>query len=163
MTRKEKLRRFPASFYEFGDADMKTFNIKKEEINKDWYVVDGQGKILGRLASEIARRLRGKHKPVYTPHLDTGDFVIVVNAAKIRLTGKKLTDKIYYRHSGYPGGLKQITAGKLLAEKPEEALKMAVRGMLPKNTLGRAMLKKLKVYQGPEHPHDAQCPRVLDI
>jgi large subunit ribosomal protein L13 len=142
---------------------MKTFNVKKEDISKDWFVMDGQGKILGRLASEIARRLRGKHKPIYTPHLDTGDFVIVVNAEKIRLTGNKLADKLYYRHSGYPGGLKQITAGKLLAEKPEEVLKIAVRGMLPKNTLGRAMLKKLKIYSGPEHPHDAQCPRVLEI
>ncbi len=142
---------------------MKTFNVKKEDISKDWFVMDGQGKILGRLASEIARRLRGKHKPIYTPHVDTGDFVIVVNAEKIRLTGNKLADKLYYRHSGYPGGLKQITAGKLLAEKPEEVLKIAVRGMLPKNTLGRAMLKKLKIYSGPEHPHDAQCPRVLEI
>ena len=142
---------------------MKTFNVKKEDISKDWFVMDGQGKILGRLASEIARRLRGKHKPVYTPHLDTGDFIIVVNAGKIRLTGNKLADKMYYRHSGYPGGLKQISAGKLLTEKPEAVLKTAVRGMLPKNTLGRAMLKKLKIYSGPEHPHDAQCPRVLEI
>lgn len=142
---------------------MKTFNVKKEEIIKDWCVVDAQGKILGRLASEIASRLRGKHKPIYTPHLDTGDFVIVVNAEKIQLTGKKLADKIYYRHSGYPGGLTETTAGKLLQEKPEDILKIAVRGMLPKNTLGRAMLKKLKIYKGPEHPHDAQCPRVLEL
>ena len=142
---------------------MKTFNVKKEEISRDWFVMDGQGKVLGRLASEIARRLRGKHKPVYTPHLDTGDFIIVVNAGKIRLTGNKVADKMYYRHSGYPGGLKQISAGKLLTEKPEAVLKTAVRGMLPKNTLGRAMLKKLKIYSGPEHPHDAQCPRVLEI
>jgi len=142
---------------------MKTFNVKKEEIIKDWCVVDGQGKILGRLASDIASRLRGKHKPIYTPHLDTGDFVIVVNAEKIRLTGNKLADKIYYRHSGYPGGLTETTAGKLLQEKPEDVLKIAVRGMLPKNTLGRAMLKKLKIYKGPEHPHDAQCQRVLEL
>jgi len=142
---------------------MKTFNVKKEEIIKDWCVVDGQGKILGRLASEIASRLRGKHKPIYTPHLDTGDFVIVVNAEKIRLTGNKLANKIYYRHSGYPGGLTETTAGKLLQEKPEDVLKIAVRGMLPKNTLGRAMLKKLKIYKGPEHPHDAQCPRTLEL
>ncbi|MEI6313595.1 MAG: 50S ribosomal protein L13 [Syntrophus sp. (in: bacteria)] len=142
---------------------MKTFNVKNEEITKDWYVVDGQEKILGRLASEIASRLRGKHKPIYTPHLDTGDFVIVVNAEKIRLTGNKLANKIYYRHSGYPGGLTETTAGKLLQEKPEDVLKIAVRGMLPKNTLGRAMLKKLKIYKGPEHPHDAQCPRVLEL
>lgn len=142
---------------------MKTFNVKKEEIIKDWCVVDAQGKILGRLASEIASRLRGKHKPIYTPHLDTGDFVIVVNAEKIQLTGNKLADKIYYRHSGYPGGLTETSAGKLLQEKPEDVLKIAVRGMLPKNTLGRAMLKKLKIYKGPEHPHDAQCPRVLEL
>ena len=142
---------------------MKTFNVKKEEIIKDWYVIDGQEKILGRLASEIAGRLRGKHKPIYTPHLDTGDFVIVVNAEKIRLTGNKLANKVYYRHSGYPGGLTETTAGKLLQEKPEDVLKIAVRGMLPKNTLGRAMLKKLKIYKGPEHPHDAQCPRVLEL
>ncbi|MEI7638623.1 MAG: 50S ribosomal protein L13 [Syntrophus sp. (in: bacteria)] len=142
---------------------MKTFNVKKEEVIKDWCVVDGQGKILGRLASEIASRLRGKHKPIYTPHLDTGDFVIVVNAEKILLTGNKLANKIYYRHSGYPGGLTETTAGKLLQEKPEDVLKIAVRGMLPKNTLGRAMLKKLKIYKGPEHPHDAQCPRVLEL
>ena len=142
---------------------MKTFNVKKEEIIKDWCVVDGQGKILGRLASEIASRLRGKHKPIFTPHLDTGDFVIVVNAEKIRLTGNKLANKIYYRHSGYPGGLTETTAGKLMQEKPEDVLKIAVRGMLPKNTLGRAMLKKLKIYKGPEHPHDAQCPRTLEL
>jgi len=142
---------------------MKTFNVKKEEIIKGWCVVDAQGKILGRLASEIAIRLRGKHKPIYTPHLDTGDFVIVVNAEKIQLTGNKLVDKIYYRHSGYPGGLTETTAGKLLQEKPEDVLKIAVRGMLPKNTLGRAMLKKLKIYKGPEHPHDAQCPRALEL
>ena len=142
---------------------MKTFNVKKEEIVKDWCVVDAQGKILGRLASEIAIRLRGKHKPIYTPHLDTGDFVIVVNAEKIQLTGTKLAHKIYYRHSGYPGGLTETTAGKLLQEKPEDVLKIAVRGMLPKNTLGRAMLKKLKIYKGLEHPHDAQCPRALEL
>lgn len=142
---------------------MKTFNVKKEEIVKDWCVVDAQGKILGRLASEIAIRLRGKHKPIYTPHLDTGDFVIVVNAEKIQLTGTKLAHKIYYRHSGYPGGLTETTAGKLLQEKPEDVLKIAVRGMLPKNTLGRAMLKKLKIYKGPEHPHDAQCSRALEL
>jgi len=127
---------------------MKTFNVKKEEIVKDWCVVDAQGKILGRLASEIAIRLRGKHKPIYTPHLDTGDFVIVVNAEKIQLTGTKLAHKIYYRHSGYPGGLTETTAGKLLQEKPEDVLKIAVRGMLPKNTLGRAMLKKTENLQG---------------
>lgn len=142
---------------------MKTFNAKKENIVKDWYVIDAEGKVLGRLATEIARRLRGKHKPIYTPYVDTGDFVIVVNAGKVKLTGKKLTDKIYYRHSGYPGGLKETPAGKMLQEKPGEVLRLAVRGMLPKNSLGRAMLKKLKIYSGSDHCHEAQCPRVLDL
>ena len=142
---------------------MKTFNAKKENIVKDWYVIDAEGKVLGRLATEIARRLRGKHKPVYTPYVDTGDFVIVVNAGKVKLTGKKLTDKIYYRHSGYPGGLKETPAGKMLQEKPGEVLRLAVRGMLPKNSLGRAMLKKLKIYSGSDHCHEAQCPHVLDL
>lgn len=142
---------------------MKTFNAKKENIVKDWYVIDADGKVLGRLATEIARRLRGKHKPVYTPYVDTGDFVIVVNAGKVKLTGKKLTDKIYYHHSGYPGGLKETPAGKMLQERPGEVLRLAVRGMLPKNSLGRAMLKKLKIYSGSDHCHEAQCPRVLDL
>ena len=142
---------------------MKTFNAKKENIVKDWYVIDAEGKVLGRLATEIARRLRGKHTPIYTPYVDTGDFVIVVNAGKVKLTGKKLTDKIYYRHSGYPGGLKETQAGKMLQEKPGEVLRLAVRGMLPKNSLGRAMLKKLKIYSGSDHCHEAQCPRVLDL
>lgn len=142
---------------------MKTFSATKENVTRDWYVVDAEGKILGRLASEIARRLRGKHKPVYTPHVDTGDFIIVVNAGKVSLTGSKLTDKFYYRHSGYPGGLKQTSAGKMLQEKPGEVLRLAVKGMLPKNSLGRAMLKKLKIYAGSEHGHEAQCPRVLSV
>lgn len=142
---------------------MKTSYAKKEDVARDWYLVDAQDKILGRLASEIATRLRGKHKPLYAPFMDAGDFVIVVNAEKISLTGKKLTDKVYYHHSGYPGGLKAVTAGKLLQEKPEELLRTAVKGMLPKNTLGRAMLKKLKIYRGGDHPHEAQCPRVLDL
>jgi large subunit ribosomal protein L13 len=142
---------------------MRTFQAKKEEVERNWHVINAEGKILGRLASEIAKRLRGKDKPVYTPHVDTGDFVIVVNAGKVRLTGKKLTDKIYYRHSGYPGGLKEIAAGKMLAEKPTEALRLAVKGMLPKNSLGRAMLKKLKIYAGGEHGHAAQCPKVLEL
>ncbi|MHB8771900.1 MAG: 50S ribosomal protein L13 [Syntrophales bacterium] len=142
---------------------MKTSYAKKEDVARDWYVVDAQDKILGRLASEIATRLRGKHKPIYAPFMDAGDFVIVVNAEKISLTGKKLTDKIYYHHSGYPGGIKAVAAGKLLKEKPEELLRTAVKGMLPKNTLGRAMLKKLKIYRGGDHPHEAQCPRVLDL
>ena len=142
---------------------MKTYQAKKGEVPRDWYIVDAEDKVLGRLASEIARRLRGKHKPVYTAHTDTGDFVIVVNAEKISLTGKKLTDKIYYRYSGYPGGLSTTTAGRMLKEKPEELLRTAVKGMLPKNTLGRAMLKKLKIYTGGDHPHTAQCPRILTL
>lgn len=142
---------------------MKTFQAKQGEICRDWYLVDAQEKILGRLASEIAHRLRGKHKPTYTPHTDTGDFVIVVNAGKVALTGKKLTDKVYYAYSGYPGGLRATTAGKMLQTKPEELLRAAVKGMLPKNTLGRAMLKKLKIYSSGDHPHEAQCPRILDL
>jgi large subunit ribosomal protein L13 len=142
---------------------MKTYQAKKEDLTRDWYLVDAENKILGRLACAIAYRLRGKHKAVYTPHTDTGDFVIVVNAEKISLTGKKLTDKIYYHTTGYPGGIKAITAGKLLKENPEEVLRTAVKGMLPKNTLGRAMLKKLKIYAGGDHPHEAQCPRVLSV
>ncbi|MBE0558299.1 MAG: 50S ribosomal protein L13 [Proteobacteria bacterium] len=142
---------------------MKTSYAKKEDVSRDWYLVDAEDKILGRLAVEIAHRLRGKHKPIYAPFMDAGDFVIVVNAEKISLTGKKLTDKVYYHHSGYPGGIKAITAGKLLREKPEELLRTAVKGMLPKNTLGRAMLKKLKIYTGGDHPHEAQCPRILDL
>lgn len=142
---------------------MKTYSAKKEDVKRDWYVVDAEGQILGRLASEIAERLRGKHKPIYTPHVDTGDFVIVVNAGKVVLTGKKLTDKIYYHYSGYPGGLKSVVAGKLLKEKPERVLRAAVQGMLPKNSLGRAMLKKLKIYAGSDHNHEAQCPRLLTL
>jgi large subunit ribosomal protein L13 len=142
---------------------MKTFNARKEDIVRDWYLVDAEGQVLGRLASEIARRLRGKHKPVFTPYVDTGDFVIVVNAEKIVLTGKKITDKIYFRHSGYPGGLKQTSAGKMLKDHPEKVLQYAVRGMLPKNSLGRRMLKKLKVYAGGDHCHEAQCPRTLTL
>jgi large subunit ribosomal protein L13 len=142
---------------------MKTSYAKKEDVARDWYLVDAENKILGRLAAGIAYRLRGKHKALYAPFMDAGDFVIVVNAEKISLTGKKLTDKVYYHHSGYPGGIKAITAGKLLKEKPEEVLRTAVKGMLPKNTLGRAMLKKLKIYTGGDHPHEAQCPRILDL
>ncbi|MDD5171138.1 MAG: 50S ribosomal protein L13 [Syntrophales bacterium] len=142
---------------------MKTFQAKKENIDRNWFVIDAEGKVLGRLASEIARRLRGKDKPVYTPYVDTGDFIIVVNAGKVQLTGKKLTDKMYYRHSGYPGGIKQMAAGKMLEEKPAEVLRLAVRGMLPKNTLGRAMLKKLKIYTCSDHGHAAQCPQLLEF
>lgn len=142
---------------------MKTYSAKKEDVARDWYLVDAEGKVLGRLAAEIARRLRGKHKPVYTPHVDTGDFIVVVNAEKISLTGKKLTDKVYYHHTGYPGGLKSAMAGRVLTEKPEELLRSAVRGMLPKNSLGRQMLKKLKVYKGDKHPHKAQMAKVLEV
>ena len=142
---------------------MKTFDARKEDIIRNWYLVDAEDQVLGRLASEIARRLRGKHKPVYTPYMDTGDFIIVVNAEKIALTGKKLTDKIYYHYSGYPGGLKQTNAGKMLMDHPEKVLQYAVKGMLPKNSLGRKMLKKLKIYAGCEHNHEAQCPQTLKL
>lgn len=142
---------------------MKTYQAKKEEIEQKWYLVNAEGKVLGRLASGLAKILRGKTKPIYTPHLDTGDFVIVVNADKVTLTGRKMKDKIYYHHSGYPGGIKEITAEKLLAKKPAEMLRIAVRGMLPKNSLGRQMLRKLKIYAGPNHPHEAQKPMPLEL
>ncbi len=142
---------------------MKTHLTPVKEIERKWYVVDADGKVLGRVASEIARRLRGKHKPNYSTFMDVGDFIVVVNADKVRLTGKKWDDKIYYRHTGYMGGLKQMTAREMLEKKPEELIRKAVRGMLPKNTLGRAQLKKLKVYAGGEHPHEAQQPEPLDI
>ncbi len=140
---------------------MKTPLPKVNEIERKWYVVDASGQVLGRLATKIATRLRGKHKPIFTPHLDTGDFIIVVNADKIRLTGKKLENKMYYRHSGYLGGLKSFTAKKMLETKPEEVIRLAVRRMLPKNRLGRKQLKKLKIYAGPNHPHKAQQPEPL--
>lgn len=142
---------------------MKTYSARKEDVQRDWYVVDANGKTLGRLASVIASRLRGKHKPIYTPHVDTGDFVIVVNVGKVVLTGRKLDDKMYHHHSGYPGGLKSISAGKLLQLRPEDVLRHAVQGMLPKNTLGRQMLRKLKMYKGSTHSHEAQCPRTLEL
>lgn len=142
---------------------MKTFSAKLSDIERNWYIVDADGKVLGRLASAISMVLRGKNKPIFTPHMDTGDFVIVINAEKVKLTGNKLTDKKYYSHTGYPGGLKETTAGKLLKEKPERVLISAVRGMLPKNSLGRQLIKKLKIYAGPEHPHTAQNPKVLNI
>jgi large subunit ribosomal protein L13 len=142
---------------------MKTFMAKAEAPMSEWLMVDATGKVLGRLAAEIAYRLRGKHKATYTPHVDTGDFIIVVNAEKIVVTGKKLTDKIYYHYSGYPGGLRETSAGKMLAEKPENLIRTAVQGMLPKTNLGRKMLKKLKVYAGNAHPHEAQCPHVLSV
>ena len=140
---------------------MKTYSAKAGAINQEWYIVDASDKILGRLASQIALRLRGKHKAIYTPHVDTGDFIIVVNAEKISLTGKKLTDKIYYSYSGYPGGLRETAAGKMLTEKPENLIRIAVAGMLPKNNLGRRMLRKLKDYAGNPHPQEAQCPHAL--
>jgi large subunit ribosomal protein L13 len=142
---------------------MKTEFAKKETIQRKWYVIDATDQVLGRLAVEIARRLRGKHKPVYSPQVDTGDYIIVVNADKIRLTGKKLNNKVYYRHTGYPGGLKSITAKDLLQRKPERVLEIAVKGMLPKNKLGRRMYRKLKVYAQAEHPHTAQQPEVLTL
>jgi large subunit ribosomal protein L13 len=142
---------------------MKTYQATKEELDHKWYLVNAEGKVLGRLSTELAKILKGKNKPTYTPHLDTGDFVVVVNAGKVTLTGKKLKDKIYYHHTGYPGGIKQINAEKLLAKKPTEMIRMAVRGMLPKNSLGRQMLRKLKVYAGPNHPHEAQKPVNLNI
>ena len=142
---------------------MKTQVAKKDEVARDWYLVDADNKVLGRIATEIANILRGKNKPIYTPSVDTGDFVIVVNAEKIALTGKKLADKVYYSHSGFPGGLKEITAGKLIEKKPEDVIRKAVKGMLPKNKLARHMLSKLKIYAGPEHPHKAQQPKTLSI
>jgi large subunit ribosomal protein L13 len=142
---------------------MKTYQAKKEELDHQWYLVNAEGKVLGRLATELVKILKGKNKPTYTPHVDTGDFVIVVNAGKVTLTGKKMKDKIYYHHTGYPGGIKEINAEKLLAKKPTELIRRAVKGMLPKNSLGRQMLRKLKVYAGPNHPHKAQNPVPLEL
>lgn len=142
---------------------MSTPIAKKADLEKAWYVVDLEDKVLGRVATEIAKVLRGKHKPIFTPSVDTGDFVIVVNADKVRLTGHKLSQKVYYHHSGYPGGIKSVTAEKLLEQKPEEIIRKAVKGMLPKNKLGRQMFKKLKVYCSSEHPHQAQQPQELKL
>ena len=142
---------------------MKTYTAKAGEVEHGWVVVDAQDKVLGKLATQIAVRLRGKHKPEYTPHVDTGDYVVVVNAAKVRVTGRKTERKIYYRHSGYPGGLKVTNFAKLRAARPERVLRHAVKGMLPKGPLGYAMLRKLKVYAGGTHPHSAQQPKVLEI
>ncbi len=147
---------------------MKTTVARKEqvesgEIERKWFVVDAEGQVLGRLATRIARTLRGKHKPIFTPHVDVGDFVVVINADKIQLTGRKLEQKKYYRHTGYIGSLKETTAGKLLETKPEEVIRHAVRGMLPKNRLARTQLRKLKVYAGSEHPHEAQLPEPLTL
>jgi large subunit ribosomal protein L13 len=142
---------------------MKTYNAKPGEIAREWYLVDAEGKTLGRLATRLADVLRGKGKPQYTPHVDTGDFIVVVNAEKIAVTGNKLDDKMYYRHSGYPGGLKERPLREQLARRPEEVLRKAVKGMLPRNRLGRQQLTKLKIYAGPEHPHDAQAPKPLEV
>jgi large subunit ribosomal protein L13 len=142
---------------------MKTFVAKETEVDKNWYLVDAENKVLGRLASQIAMHLRGKHKPIFTPHADTGDFIVVINAEKVTMTGGKPDQKVYYRHSGYVGGLKEITAEKMLAKKPDRVLRSAVKGMLPKNSLGRRQLKKLKIYSGSEHPHAAQKPEKLEI
>lgn len=142
---------------------MKTFSAKPAEVKRQWYVVDAEGKTLGRLAAEIARRLRGKHKPVYTPHIDTGDYIVVVNAEKVRVTGNKENDKMYHRHTGYIGGLKSTNLRKMRESHPERILQYAVKGMMPKGPLGRDMLRKLKVYAGPNHQHAAQQPEMLEI
>ncbi|MDR1311516.1 MAG: 50S ribosomal protein L13 [Burkholderiaceae bacterium] len=142
---------------------MKTFSAKGSDVQREWFVIDATDKVLGRVASEVARRLRGKHKPEYTPHVDTGDFIIVVNAGKLRVTGNKTTDKKYYRHSGYPGGIYEMTFEKMQQRFPNRALEKAVKGMLPKGPLGYAMFKKLKVYGGDTHPHAAQQPKPLEI
>ncbi len=142
---------------------MKTFSPTPKDINREWFVVDATEKVLGRLAAQIAHRLRGKHKPEFAPHMDNGDFIIVVNCTKIRVTGTKMADKKYYRHSGHPGGLKEVTLQNLMDTKPHLALMHAVKGMLPKNRLGRAMLTKLRIYPGAEHPHEAQAPQPLSV
>jgi large subunit ribosomal protein L13 len=142
---------------------MKTFSAKPQEVSHGWYLVNAEGKVLGRLAAQLAVRLRGKHKPEYTPHVDTGDYIVVVNASKIRVTGKKALGKTYYRHTGFPGGLRETNFAKLQARRPERALEKAVKGMLPKGPLGYAMLKKLKVYAAGTHPHTAQQPKALEV
>ena len=142
---------------------MKTYSAKPETVQRDWFIVDADGKTLGRMATEIASRLRGKHKPEYTPHVDTGDYIVVVNADKVRVTGNKTTDKMYHRHTEFPGGLKTMSFEKLLAHAPDRIIQSAVKGMLPKGPLGRAMFRKLKVYAGSAHPHTAQQPKELNI
>ena len=141
----------------------RTFSPRARDLTRDWYVVDADGQVLGRMAAQVARILRGKHKPIYAPHVDTGDHVIIINAAKVRLTGRKLEQKVAYRHSGYPGGIKAETFAHLHSRKPEEAVRRSIRGMLPKTRLGRQQLTKLKVYAGPTHPHAAQQPQALDV
>ena len=142
---------------------MKTYSAKAESVERDWYIVDAADKTLGRLATEVASRLRGKHKPEYTPHVDTGDYIVIINAEKVPVTGNKATKKIYYSHTGYPGGIKDITFEKLMEKAPERALQSAVKGMLPKGPLGREMFRKLKIYVGSEHPHAAQQPQTLEL
>ncbi len=142
---------------------MKTYSANAESVKRDWYVVDAEGKTLGRLASEVASRLRGKHKPEFTPHVDTGDYIVVVNAEKVAVTGNKATDKIYYSHTEYPGGIKDISFQELVDRAPERVIQSAVKGMLPRGPLGREMFRKLKIYAGPEHPHTAQQPQQLDL
>jgi len=142
---------------------MKTISMNKETAENNWYVVDAEGKTLGRMAAEIAHRLRGKHKPEYTPHVDTGDYIVVVNAEKVSVTGKKTTDKLYHRHTGYPGGLKTRTFNEMVEKAPEDIITLAVKGMMPRTPLGRAMLRKLKVYAGADHPHGAQNPAELNL
>ena len=141
---------------------MKTFSANNETVKRDWYVIDGTDKVLGRVATEVARRLRGKHKATYTPHVDTGDYIIVTNAEKIRVTGNKSSQKMYHHHTGFPGGIKSISFEKLQQKNPEKIIELAVKGMLPKNPFGRAMYRKLKVYQGSEHPHEAQQPELIE-
>jgi large subunit ribosomal protein L13 len=142
---------------------MKTFVAKPAEVKRDWFIVDAQGQTLGRLSTEIARRLRGKHKAEFTPHVDTGDYIVVINAEKVAVTGRKAKQKMYYRHTGYPGGLKSMSFEKMIDHKPEQVIELAVKGMIPRNPLGRTMLKKLKVYAGVDHPHTAQQPKELKI
>ena len=146
-----------------GQNFMKTYSANEQSVKRDWYVVDADGKTLGRLASELATRLRGKHKPVYTPHADTGDYIVVINAEKVKVTGNKAKGKIYYSHTGYPGGIKDITFEKLIDKAPERVIQSAVKGMLPRGPLGREMFRKLKVYAGAEHPHTAQQPQTLEL
>lgn len=163
MNKVRKSVKCSANKYLGGLSYMKTFMANSQNIQRKWYIVDAAGKPLGRLASEVAKILRGKHKPIYTPHIDTGDHVIVINAEKVVLTGKKLFQKVYRHHSGYPGGMKEIVYKDLMQTKPEKVVSMAIEGMLPKNSLGRAMAKKLRVYRGTEHKHQAQKPEVLEL
>lgn len=161
-SRYKKLSRLSTNKYT-GVVIMKTYTAKPETVERDWFIVDAENKTLGRLSTEIARRLRGKHKPEYTPHVDTGDYIIVINAEKVHVTGNKRTDKMYHHHTGYPGGLKSISFDKLIEKAPERVIETAVKGMLPKNPLGRAMYTKMKVYAGSEHPHTAQQPKTLEV